>query len=150
MLKGFRDFIMRGNVIDLAVAVVVGGAFTALVTAFSAAIISPILAAIGGPDASGWGFQLVEGNDATFVNLGLLFTAAFSFLITAAVIYFVFVAPMNTYQTRRKAKLGAEEAEEVPEDVALLTQIRDLLARERGGTAGDDTSPGGSRGAEAP
>lgn len=141
MLKGFRDFIMRGNVVDLAVAVVVGAAFTALVTAFSDAIIAPILATIGGPDSAGWGFTLVEGNDATFVNLGALFTAAFSFLITAAVVYFIFVAPMNAYRTRREAKLGTEEPEEVPEDIALLTQIRDLLAREGGATGNRQVEP---------
>lgn len=129
VLKGFKDFLTRGNVVDLAVAVVIGGAFTALVTVFGSAIINPIIAVVGGEDAQGVGFQLVSGNEATFVDLGAVLTATISFLITAAVVYFVFVVPMNSYQQRRNEKLGVEpEPEEVPADVALLVEIRDLLA----------------------
>lgn len=136
MLQGFRDFILRGNVIDLAVAVVIGGAFTALVTVFGEALINPVVAAIGGPDADGWGVQLVEGNDATFLNVGVVVTAVITFLITAAVVYFVFVAPMNKVK-ERFAKDEELVDEEVPPDVALLTEIRDLLAQQRSATSGD-------------
>ena len=129
MLKGFKDFLLRGNVVDLAVAVVIGGAFTALVAVFGSAIINPIIAVFGGDDAQGVGFELVSGNEATFVDLGAVLTAIISFLITAAVVYFAFIVPMNAYQQRRKAKLDSEpEPEEVPADVALLAEIRDLLA----------------------
>lgn len=133
MLKGFRDFITRGNVVDLAVAVVIGGAFTAVVAVFGEALINPVVAALGGPDTEGLGFYLREGNDATFVNVGAIITAAITFLITAAVVYYVFVVPMNAYNERRKAKLGLEDEEpEVPADIELLTEIRDLLARRDG------------------
>jgi large conductance mechanosensitive channel len=133
MLKGFRDFITRGNVIDLAVAVVIGAAFTALVGAFTAAIITPTLAALGGADAAGLGFELRPGNPATFVDLGAVIGAIITFLLTAAIVYFVFVAPMNTFNEHRKRKLGITDDEEVPADVALLTEIRDLLARRDAG-----------------
>jgi large conductance mechanosensitive channel len=129
VLKGFKDFLLRGNVVDLAVAVVIGGAFTAQVAGFGSAIINPIIAVFGGDDAQGVGFELVSGNEATFVDLGAVLTAIISFLITAAVVYFAFIVPMNAYQQRRKAKLDAEpEPEEIPADVALLAEIRDLLA----------------------
>ena len=131
MLKGFKDFILRGNVVELAVAVVIGGAFTALVTVFGEAVINPLIAVIGGPDADGLGFQILADNEATFVNVGAVITAIIAFLITAAVVYFFVVVPMNTLAERRKAQLDVEpEPEEVPADVALLTEIRDLLARQ--------------------
>lgn len=144
MISGFRDFILRGNVIDLAVAVVIGGAFTALVTVFGEALINPVVAAIGGPDADGWGVQLVEGNDATFLNFGLIVTAAITFLITAAVVYFVFVAPMNAYKERFAAKEEVEE--EAPADVALLIEIRDLLAQQRTDSPGPGAGTGQQQG----
>jgi large conductance mechanosensitive channel len=138
VLKGFKDFILRGNVLDLAVAVVIGGAFTALVAVFGESLINPVIAAFGGEDAIGLGFTIVEGNDATFVNIGAIITGAIIFVITAAVVYFVFVAPMNAFQERRKARLGVDDEQaEVPADVALLTEIRDLLQQQR-----TDTRPG--------
>lgn len=141
MIKGFRDFILRGNVVELAVAVVIGGAFTALVAVFGEAIINPLIAVFGGPDATGWGFQILAGNDATFVDIGAVVTAAITFVITAAVVYFLVVAPMNAYQSRVKAKLDVEpEPEEIPADVELLKEIRDLLAERRPGGSGVDTS----------
>ncbi len=134
MLKGFKDFILRGNVVELAVAVVIGGAFTALVGVFGESVINPLIAVFGGPDATGWGFQILAGNDATFVDVGAVITAAITFLLTAAVVYFLVVVPMNKLAERRKAQLDLEpEPEEVPADVALLTEIRDLLAQQRTG-----------------
>jgi large conductance mechanosensitive channel len=132
MLKGFKDFILRGNVVDLAVAVVIGAAFTALVTVFGEAIINPLLAAFGGTDSIGLGFQLVDGNDATFVDIGAVITAAITFLLTAAVVYFLVVGPMNALAERRRRQLDVEPTpEEVPADVELLREIRDLLAERR-------------------
>ena len=131
MLKGFKDFILRGNVVELAVAVVIGGAFTALVAVFGEAVINPLIAVIGGPDADGLGFQILADNEATFVNVGAVITAIIAFLITAAVVYFFVVVPMNKLADRREAQLAVEpEPEEVEADVALLTEIRDLLARQ--------------------
>jgi large conductance mechanosensitive channel len=93
MLKGFRDFILRGNVIDLAVAVVIGGAFGTIVTALVKDLITPLIAAIGGkPDFSNLFFTL---NGSKFM-IGDFINALISFLIVAAVIYFLIVLPMNT------------------------------------------------------
>lgn len=129
MLKGFRDFVLRGNVVDLAVAVVIGTAFGAVVTAFTANVVQPLLNAVGGADASGLGFRLRPGNDATFVDVGAVVTAALNFLIIAAVVYFLVVLPVNRLLALRKRDVVAEPASP-PEDVRLLQEIRDLL-RER-------------------
>lgn len=127
MLQGFKEFIMRGNVIDLAVAVVVGAAFAAVVKSFADYIINPILAAFGGVDAAGLGFQLTD-NPNTFIDLGAVITAIITFLITMAVVYFIFVLPMNKMR-ERTAKPTTEEA--AASEVELLTEIRDLLAEQR-------------------
>jgi large conductance mechanosensitive channel len=123
VLKEFRDFILRGNVVDLAVAVVIGAAFGALVTGFVAAFITPLIALIGGkPDFSSLVFT-ISGTDFTYGNfLNLLI----SFLIISAVIFFVVVRPVNTLMSRLKR--GAEPEVEAPtQDVVLLMEIRDLL-----------------------
>lgn len=129
MLQGFKDFILRGNVIELAVAVVIGGAFTAIVTAFSDNLINPLIAAIGGADVSGLGFYLRQGNEATFMDFGAVITAALNFLIIAAVVYFILVAPMNKLSEMQKARKGVQEDEETPASIEaeLLTEIRDLM-----------------------
>lgn len=130
MLKGFKDFILRGNVIELSIAVVVGTAFTALVTAFTTNIVNPIIAAAGGVETEGLGFFVWPGNDKTFVNIGAVATAFVTFIITAAVVYFIFVAPMNRINRMVKHRLATAEPEEkpLPADTALLAEIRDLLA----------------------
>ena len=130
MLKGFKDFIMRGNVIDLAVGVVIGAAFTAIVTAFSDNIINPLIAGLGGSEF-GFGFNAIPGNDATFLNFGALLTAIINFLLIAAVVYFFIVAPMNKFNEMREARLETSAEPEVTE-ADLLTEIRDLLAEQNG------------------
>ena len=129
MISGFKDFILRGNVIELAIAVVIGSAFTALVGAFTANIVNPVIASAGGIDAEGFGFPIRPGNSATFVDVGAVITAAVTFLITAAVVYFVFVLPMNRASARLRTLAGPQEPEEepIPVDTALLTEMRDLL-----------------------
>jgi large conductance mechanosensitive channel len=124
MLKEFREFVLRGNVVDLAVAVVMGAAFGAVVTAFVADIITPVIAAIfGKPDFSGLQFTI---NGSTF-RYGAFLNAVVSFLLIAIAIFFFVVKPVNALMARRKAK--EEPAPEAPpEDVQLLTEIRDLLA----------------------
>ncbi len=92
MLKGFRDFILRGNIVDLAVAVVIGGAFGQIVTALVKDIITPLIGAFGGtPDFSGFYFTI---NGSKFM-IGDFINALVSFLIIAGVIYFFVVVPMN-------------------------------------------------------
>lgn len=129
MFKGFKDFVLRGNVIELAIAVVVGSAFTALVGSIAENIIYPVIASAGGVQTDGLGFSIVGGNPETFVNIGGVITALVTFLITAAVVYFVFVLPMNRLNERVKARISATEPEEqpLPADTALLTEMRDLL-----------------------
>ena len=127
---------MRGNVVELAVGVVIGAAFTAVVTAFSDAIINPLLAALGGVDYSGLGFFVREGNEATFVDFGAVLTAIINFLLIAAAVYFAIVMPMNKMVEARNRRLGIDPAEEeVAADVAVLTEIRDLLASQNPTTA---------------
>lgn len=134
MLKGFKDFILRGNVIELSIAVVVGTAFTSLVSAFTANIVNPIIAAAGGVETGRLGFFIWPGNDETFVNIGAVITAFITFMITAAVVYFIFVAPMNRINHMVKKRLATAEPEEkpLPADTALLAEIRDLLAQVAG------------------
>jgi large conductance mechanosensitive channel len=126
VLNGFKDFVLRGNVIDLAVAVAVGAAFTAVVTAFTDGIVNPLLAAVGGTDVPGLGFFLREGDEATFVDVGRVISAVVNFLIVAAVIYVVIVVPVNRLMALRRR--GEEPEVAAPsEDVLLLQEIRDLL-----------------------
>ncbi|MEO3748453.1 large conductance mechanosensitive channel protein MscL [Plantactinospora sp. B5E13] len=124
MLKGFRDFIMRGNVVDLAVGVVIGAAFTGLVTAFTTSFLKPLISLIGGGTevkAGTWKLPndvLVDW--AGFVN------AVITFLMTAAVLYFLVVYPMNKLAERRKR--GEVPPPAAPsEEIKLLTEIRDAL-----------------------
>ncbi|MFC9252339.1 large-conductance mechanosensitive channel protein MscL [Amycolatopsis thailandensis] len=126
MLKGFKDFLMRGNVVDLAVAVVIGAAFTAIVTAFTNGLIKPLINTIGGSDAAkGLGFNILSANDATFLDFGGVINAAINFVLVAGVVYFVIVLPVKHVQERRKR--GEEAGPAEPTDVELLTEIRDLL-----------------------
>lgn len=131
MAKGFRDFFLRGNVIDLAIAVVVGAAFGAVVTSFTNGVVNPLISSIGSADAPGLGFFIRDGNPATFVDFGGVISAALNFLIVAAVVYFVLVLPMNELLEMRK-RGEVPEVVATPEDVALLQEIRDLLAAQAG------------------
>jgi large conductance mechanosensitive channel len=122
MLKEFREFILRGNVLDLAVAVVVGAAFGALVASLVANLFTPLVAAIvGKPDFSALTFTI---NGSKFLY-GRFINALISFLSISAVIFFFVVKPLNALAARRK--LEAPEREAPADDVRLLTEIRDLL-----------------------
>ncbi len=124
MLKGFREFIMRGNVVDLAIAVVIGTAFTALVKAFVTDILTPIIAAIvGQPNFATLTFTI---NHSQFFY-GDLINSLITFVAVAAAVYFFVVVPLNALAARR-ARGQAPPADEMPPDIALLTEIRDLLA----------------------
>jgi large conductance mechanosensitive channel len=129
MLKGFKEFILRGNVIDLAVAVVIGTAFTVVVNAVVEWLITPLIAAVfGQPNLDGvWNFTI---NEAQF-SIGTILTALINFLLVAIAVYFVLIVPMNKLRELR-AK-GIEDEPAAPtEDVLLLQEIRDLL-RDRPG-----------------
>lgn len=125
MLKGFKDFIMQGNVIDLAVAVVIGTAFATIVDAFTTAIINPLIALLGGNNEIGFAVQILPDNPETVLDFGLLITAIINFLLIAAIIYFVLVAPMNKMKEAAAKRKGIEAP---ASDNDLLVEIRDLLA----------------------
>jgi large conductance mechanosensitive channel len=124
MIKGFKAFVLRGNVIDLAVAFVVGAAFASLIGTFSEALISPIVGIFlgGGVDV---GMVTVNGQ---VIDFTALINAVITFVITLSVIYFVFVVPMNKYRQRT----GQGDVDATPADVKLLGEIRDLLAEGKG------------------
>src|SRR5664279_6581916 len=118
MFKGFKDFLLRGNVVDLAVAVVVGVAFGGVVTAFAKDFIGGIIGAIGGsPDFGRAGFT-VNNSD---IILGSTINALINFVIVAAAVYFFVVVPVNRLMARRKS--GQEpEVESPSEDIVLLQE----------------------------
>jgi large conductance mechanosensitive channel len=123
VIKEFRDFVLRGNVVDLAVAVVIGAAFGAVVTAFVDSFVNPLIALIGGKaDFSDLTFT-ISGTEFPY---GRFLDATITFLTIAAVVFFLVVKPLNTLMARTRS--NAEPASDAPaEDVVLLTEIRDLL-----------------------
>jgi large conductance mechanosensitive channel len=126
VLKGFKDFISRGNVVDLAVGIVIGAAFTALVGQFTKSFLEPLIKVIsGGKQLSGtFKVRAVVFDWAAFIN------ACITFLINAAALYFLVVLPMNKLAERRAR--GEEPEPEAPaEDIRLLTEIRDALIAQR-------------------
>ena len=137
MLKGFRDFVLRGNVVDLAIAVVIGTAFAAVVNTVVTSIIQPILNALPGVSVNGLSYAIRGGAlaDKTTINFAAIISAMIMFLATAAVVYFIFVVPMTRIQERRARGL-TPEPEAVPEDILLLREIRDALGGRPEGTAG--------------
>jgi large conductance mechanosensitive channel len=131
MFQGFKDFIMRGNVVDLAVGIVIGAAFTGVVNGFTTGFIYPLIQLVGGDPQTRQGTFSVNG--ATF-DYASFFNAIITFLITAAVLYFLVVFPLNALAERRRR--GEEPPPKTPsEEVALLTEIRDALVRGQAPTA---------------
>jgi large conductance mechanosensitive channel protein len=146
MFKGFKDFLLRGNVVDLAVAVVIGAAFTAVVTSFTKSFLEPLLRLFsGGENAIPPGTipisNEVQLDYASFLN------AIVTFFITAAVIYFLVVFPMKWLQERRRR--GEEDGPSESTDVELLTEIRDLLLAQEERAERQDALGGGSGGQSA-
>ena len=134
MLKGFKDFLLRGNIVELAVAVVIGTAFTALVTAFTTSFLEPLIGLIGGGGVEG-GVATVNGQEFTW---GFFINAVITFVITAAVLYFLVMVPMKRLIERRKR--GDEPGPAEPTQVELLVEIRDLLRAQQGMGPGADRS----------
>lgn len=129
-MKGFKEFIMRGNVVELAVAVVIGAAFGAVVTALVRDILTPLIAAIiGKPDFSNLAFSI---NSSVF-KYGDLINSVIAFLGVATAIYFFVVLPLNKLAERRaRGQLPLDELPPPTDDVILLTEIRDLLRAQSG------------------
>jgi large conductance mechanosensitive channel len=132
VFQGFKKFIMRGNVFDLAIAVVMGTAFTAVVTAVVTNLINPLIAAIGaGPSSSKLSVQLVSGstNPKTLIDFSAVITAVINFVVIAAVVYFAFVLPVTKIMERRNR--GREPEAAAVTEVDVLTEIRDLLRQQQ-------------------
>jgi large conductance mechanosensitive channel len=125
MIKEFREFILRGNVVDLAVAVVIGAAYTNVVNSLAKGMITPLITAVGGQtDFSALTFTI---NGSVF-RYGAFFNAVLAFLMSAAVIFFLIIKPLNALAARRKDD-EVPPPKAPPEDIRLLTEIRDLLAQ---------------------
>ena len=121
MLKGFKEFLARGNIVDLAVAVVIGTAFTALVTKFTESIIQPLINRIGAGGDAEYGILKIGIGGGQTIDLNVLLSAAISFVLVAAVVYFGVVMPYN----RLRAKGEVEQAQDT--ELSLLTEMRNLL-----------------------
>ena len=145
MLKGFKEFISRGNVIDLAVAVVIGAAFTGLVTSFTEKVVQPLVDRVGAGGDREYGILKVSlgGDPEQFLDFNAVLSAFINFLIVAAVIYFVIVFPYKKLK-ERDSKVEEEETE-----LTLLTQIRDLLSENGDGSGKHGSSPAALEAAEA-
>jgi large conductance mechanosensitive channel len=125
-LSGFKQFLMRGNIVDLAVAVVIGTAFTAVVTSLVSNLLTPLIAAIGGkPDFAQLTFTV---HNSTF-KYGQFLNSLVSFFMVAVAIYFIVVLPIaKVNELRRRGQADAEEQPAVSDEVKVLTEIRELLA----------------------
>jgi large conductance mechanosensitive channel len=120
MAKGFRDFLLRGNIVDLAVAVVIGTAFTAVVTAVTSALLQPLINIFLGGGVSGGKLTWLG---QTF-DFGAVINAVITFVIIAAVVYFAVVAPLRRLAPKKEAPPAPET------ETTLLAQIRDLLRQQ--------------------
>lgn len=145
MFEDFKKFILKGNVVDLSTGVIIGAAFTSIVTAFSKGIVEPILALAGGGPQPKLTIPIMEklvevteknavGQDVTHtvnklieLDLGIIIGAVVSFLITAAVVFFVIIKPMNKLLELSQRGKAPEMPAEDPADIKLLSEIRDLL-----------------------
>ena len=125
MLEDFRDFIMKGNVLDLAVAVIIGAAFGAVIQSLVDNVINPIIAGVvGQPDISNVAtFTIGSGEDASVVSFGAWFNSILTFVIIAFVIFMI----IRTYENMQARRGRAEEEDAGPSEVDLLTEIRDSL-----------------------
>ena len=128
MLKGFKEFIAKGNIVDLAVAVAIGAAFTGLVTKFTDSIIQPLINRIGAGKESSYGLLRISIGGGQTIDLNVLLSAFINFLIVAAAVYFLVVVPYNRLRGKASAEAAADK------ELRLLTEIRDALG-------GKDTSP---------
>jgi len=136
MLKGFKEFLARGNIIDLSVAVVIGTAFTALVTKFTDSIIQPLINRIGAGEDSDYGILRINIGGGQTIDLNVLLSAAINFILVAAVVYFLVVLPYN----RLRKKGEVEQAQDT--ELTLLTEIRNVLVETNGQAGKHVSGPG--------
>ncbi|MBO0679315.1 large-conductance mechanosensitive channel protein MscL [Mycolicibacterium sp. S2-37] len=136
MLKGFKDFLARGNIIDLSVAVVIGTAFTGLVTKFTQSIIEPLINRIGAGGESNYGILRISIGGGQAIDLNILVSAIINFVLVAAVVYFLIVLPYKKLRERGEV----EQAQDT--ELAILTEIRNILAAAHGPAGPQTTGPG--------
>ncbi|MFJ9522609.1 large conductance mechanosensitive channel protein MscL [Kitasatospora sp. NPDC101801] len=138
-MKGFKEFLLRGNVIDLAVAVVIGAAFTSVINAFVDGVINPLVGVFGTKDLAAYSSCLKgpcavdaagKVTSGIFILWGSVLSAVLSFVITAAVVYFILIVPTKRLMAKYKTPADAA-AEAEAKEVQLLTEIRDALVRQR-------------------
>lgn len=136
MLNEFKKFILKGNVIDLSTGVIIGAAFSGIVTAFTKGFVEPLIQLFGGKPNVTLGIKIGEltAEDGSIVpnmlDLGMIINAAIGFLITAAVVFFIIIKPMNKLVALTEKKAEEEpKAAEIPKDIQLLTEIRDALKK---------------------
>ena len=132
MLKGFKEFLAKGNIVDLAVAVVIGTAFTGLVTKFTDAIIQPLINRIGAFKDVSYGILEIDIGGGQTIDLNVLLAAFINFALVAAVVYFLVVLPYNKVRRKETAESGEDQ------QIRLLTEIRDAVG-------GKDTAAGVER-----
>lgn len=133
VVKEFKEFISRGNVVELAVAFIIGAAFTAIVQAVVAGLITPMIGMIGGKNYAMMKFT-INGSDFRY---GLVINAVIYFLLVALVVFFLIVKPINMLNERRRRGEEPTTEAELSDEAVLLAEIRDLLAARNGGDAGD-------------
>ena len=149
MFQGFKEFITRGNVLDLAVAVVIGGAFATVIDGLVQGFIMPLIGwLVGAPDFTAIAFDVPNwrGEETNF-PIGLFIQGIIMFLLIAGAIYFFVIVPINKLQALRKPGVdeAAEEiAEDIAEEVVLLTEIRDLLRTQAGAQTGPSSNASGT------
>lgn len=144
MLKGFREFVLRGSVIDLAVAVVIGAAFSSIINTLVTAIINPALGALFNTASLAKSLPVtvpaVAGGTPAVIYFGALIAAIIQFLLVAVVVYFALVVPINAVRrVQEKRRASGEPDDAPPTELEVLEQIRDLLAQ------ATDTSSSSSR-----
>ncbi|MGH3314080.1 MAG: large conductance mechanosensitive channel protein MscL [Streptomyces sp.] len=151
LLTGFREFLLRGNVVELAVAVVVGTAFSKIVDSVVKGLINPLVGAIGTKDLGEYQSCLKSPCDVNAtgevvsgvpINWGPVLSASLTFLITAAVVYFLMILPITRYKERQAAKNPVAEAPAGVTEVDLLAEIRDLLVAQRNGPGAPEGAAG--------
>ena len=135
MLKGFKEFLAKGNIVDLAVAVVIGTAFTGLVTKFTDSIIQPLINRIGAGKEASYGILQIGIGGGQTIDLNILLSAFINFALVAAVVYFLVVLPYNKIRSKESAE------SDTAKEIRLLTEIRDALG-------GKDTGKGVERSAD--
>jgi large conductance mechanosensitive channel len=136
MWKGFKEFLARGNIVDLSTAVVIGTAFTGLVTRFTDSIIQPLINRVGAGGESDYGILRINIGGGQTIDLNILLSAVINFILVAAVVYFLIVLPYSKLRKRGEV----EQAQDT--ELSLLTEIRNILAETNGSSGKQVTGPG--------